>query len=41
MLIIIAMCVSTLKSLRAEPFESTLPSRVRRAVVHAETHPDD
>lgn len=36
MLIIIAMCFSLMKSLRAEPYESTLPSRVRRAVLHAQ-----
>jgi hypothetical protein len=27
-----------MKSLRAEPYESTLPSRVRRAVLHAQKH---
>jgi len=36
MLILIAMCISTFKSLRAEPYESTLPPRVRRAVLHAQ-----
>jgi glycine betaine transporter len=36
MLVLIAMCVSTLKALRAEPYESTLPPRVRRAVLHAQ-----
>src|SRR5215207_6357488 len=36
MLLLIAMCVSTLKALRAEPYESTLPPRVRRAVLHAQ-----
>jgi glycine betaine transporter len=36
MLIIIAMCFSLLKALREEPYESTLPSRVRRAVLHAQ-----
>jgi glycine betaine transporter len=36
MLILIAMCVSTLKALRDEPYESTLPPRVRRAVLHAQ-----
>jgi glycine betaine transporter len=36
MLVLIAMCISTLKSLRAEPYESTLPPRVRRAVLHAQ-----
>ena len=38
MLVIIAMCVSLMKALRAEPYESTLPSRVRRAVLHAQEH---
>jgi len=37
-LVLIAMCVSTLKSLRDEPYESTLPPRVRRAVLHAQRH---
>jgi glycine betaine transporter len=32
MLVIIAMCVALMKALRAEPYESSLPSRVRRAV---------
>ena len=36
MLVLIAMCVSTLKALRDEPYESTLPPRVRRAVLHAQ-----
>jgi glycine betaine transporter len=36
MLVLIAMCLSTLKSLRDEPYESTLPPRVRRAVLHAQ-----
>ena len=36
MLVIIAMCFSLMKSLRAEPYESTLPSRVRKAVLHAQ-----
>jgi choline-glycine betaine transporter len=36
MLVIIAMCVSLLKALRAEPYESTLPSRLRRAVQHVQ-----
>jgi choline/carnitine/betaine transport len=40
MLILIGMCVSLLKSLRHETFESTLPSRVRRAVQHADRYPD-
>ena len=38
MLIIVAMCVSLMKSLRAEPYESTLPPRVRRAVQHAQRY---
>ena len=38
MLVICAMCVSLMKSLRAEPFESTLPPRVRRAVQHAQQY---
>lgn len=38
MLVLIAMCVSTLKALRDEPYESTLPPRVRRAVLHAQRH---
>ncbi|CUR61311.1 Glycine betaine transporter [metagenome] len=36
MLVICAMCVSLIKALRAEPYESTLPSRVRKAVIHAQ-----
>jgi hypothetical protein len=32
------MCVSLMKALRAEPYESTLPSRVRRAVLHAQKY---
>ncbi|MCF6379095.1 BCCT family transporter [Nocardioides KLBMP 9356] len=38
MLVICAMCVSLMKALRAEPFESTLPPRVRRAVQHAQQY---
>jgi len=38
MLVLIAMCISTFKSLREEPYESTLPPRVRRAVLHAQRH---
>jgi hypothetical protein len=34
--VIIAMCVSLMKELRAEPYESTLPSRVRRAVQYVQ-----
>jgi choline/carnitine/betaine transport len=40
MLILIGMCVSLMKSLRQEPFESTMPGRVRRAITHAEKFPD-
>jgi len=36
LLVIVAMCVSLLKALRAEPYESTLPSRVRRAVQYVQ-----
>ncbi len=38
MLVIIAMCVSLMKALRAEPYESTLPSRVRKAVQYVQRH---
>lgn len=38
MLVICAMCVSLMKSLRQEPYESTLPSRVRKAVLHAQKY---
>ena len=40
MLILIGMCVSLMKALREETFEATLPSRVRRAVQHANRFPD-
>ncbi len=40
MLILIGMCVSLMKSLREETFEATLPSRVRRAVEHAQRFPE-
>ncbi len=40
MLILIAMCVSLLKALRQEDFNSTLYPRVRRAVLHADRYPD-
>ena len=40
MLILIGMCVSLVKALREETFEATLPSRVRRAVEHAQRFPD-
>jgi glycine betaine transporter len=36
MLVIIAMCVSLMKALRVEPYESTLPSRVRKAVQYVQ-----
>ena len=36
MLVIITMCVSLMKALRDEPYESTLPSRVRRAVQYVQ-----
>ena len=38
MLVIIAMCVSLMKALRAEPYESTLPARLRKAVQHVQEH---
>jgi hypothetical protein len=37
MLVLIAKCLSKLKSLREGPYESTLPPHVRRAV-HAQRH---
>jgi len=40
MLILIGMCVSLMKALRHETFESTLPTRVRRAVEHAQRFPE-
>lgn len=40
-LVLIGMCVSLMKALREETFESTLPSRVRRAVEYAEKHRDE
>jgi choline/carnitine/betaine transport len=40
MLILIGMCWSLLRALRQETFEATLPSRVRRAVQHADRYPD-
>jgi choline-glycine betaine transporter len=40
MLVLIGMCFSLLKALREETFEATLPSRVRRAVEHAQRYPD-
>jgi glycine betaine transporter len=38
MIVICAMCVSLMKALRQEPYESTLPSRVRKAVLHAQKY---
>jgi glycine betaine transporter len=38
MLVIITMCVSLMKALREEPYESTLPSRLRKAVQHVQRH---
>ncbi|MDZ5663114.1 BCCT family transporter [Nocardioides sp. S-58] len=38
MLVICAMCVSLMKALREEPYESTLPPRVRKAVLHAQRY---
>ncbi len=40
MLILIGMCFSLMKELRKEKFESTLPPRVRSAVIHADRFPD-
>ena len=40
MLILGGMCFSLFRALRAEPYESTLPSRVRRAVLHSQRFPD-
>ena len=40
MLILIAMCVSLIKELRRESFDSTPPSRVHHAVQHADRFPD-
>jgi glycine betaine transporter len=40
MLVLIGMCFSLLKALRAEAFESRLPSPVRAAVQHAERFQD-
>jgi glycine betaine transporter len=36
MLVILAMCVSLMRSLRQEPYESTLPARVRKAVQYVQ-----
>jgi hypothetical protein len=38
MLVIVAMSMSLMKARRAEPDESTLPSRVRRAVQYVKRH---
>ena len=40
MLVLIGMCVSLMMELRKESFDATLPSRVRRAVEHAQRYPD-
>ncbi len=40
MLVLIGMCVSLVMELRKETFDSTLPTRVRRAVEHAQRYPD-
>ena len=40
MLILIGMCASLWKELRKETFDATLPSRVRRAVQHADRYAD-
>jgi choline-glycine betaine transporter len=40
MVVLIGMCGSLMMELRKEPFDSTLPSRVRRAVEHAQRYPD-
>ncbi len=40
MLILIGMCVSLMKALRQEPFESSMETRSRRAWQHAERYPD-
>jgi glycine betaine transporter len=40
MIVLIGMCGSLMMELRKEPFDSTLPSRVRRAVEHAQRYPD-
>lgn len=40
MLILIGMCVSLVKALRQEDYDSTLHLRIRRAVEHAQRYPD-
>jgi glycine betaine transporter len=40
MLILIGMCVSLVKSLREEQFESTMETRTRKAWQHAQRFPD-
>jgi choline-glycine betaine transporter len=40
MLILIGMCVSLMKSLREEQFESTMETRTRQAWQHAQRFPD-
>jgi len=40
MLILIGMCVSLMKALREEEFESTMETRTRKAWQHAQRFPD-
>ena len=40
MVVLIGMCACLMMELRKESFDSTLPSRVRRAVEHAQRYPD-
>ncbi|MFC7495646.1 MULTISPECIES: BCCT family transporter [unclassified Nocardioides] len=40
MLVLIGMCASLWRELRRESFDATLPSRVRRAVEHADRFPE-
>ncbi len=40
MLILVGMCVSLMKALREEQYESTMESRSRRAWQHAQKYPD-
>jgi glycine betaine transporter len=40
MIVLIGMCASLMMELRKESFDSTLPTRVRRAVEHAQRYPD-
>ncbi|MBK7622931.1 MAG: BCCT family transporter [Kineosporiaceae bacterium] len=41
LLILLGLCLSLVKSLRAESFEATLRPKVRKAVIHAEKFPND